>query len=732
MVPLKNCDSMNTIVSTSLGGGKGILDSRSSYYITLNFEEYIEYSECLLNELIRKIRSEYKLTQNIFSDRYDTCELLPCDEIKKIILKNLPFDPEENNYTFDDDHLHYALAQFSPLCRIDGGWLSGVVSLKEAFHASGSAILRIHSRAVGNGNIEDSRAYIFEQNVAQAGIVFPPVYSSEFAFDYRISEYAFKLPAFLLAISEFPSSFYAETLGINLIMSLLDMNEILKKNNQNFLCSTKSSADIVDAYDAIRTFLASVKESGDETDEYISKIKQGFFVTLNLIAEFLSCLKIDLLDSLRFSLHGKVLSIIDKLGTRPFGYHKKGKIGGQPIDYWFDPVRFTPENVLNELVKSRYVIPGKPDKSLFLTYLTKPNGPMFRIFSDKELILISDWIRDLPASRENFFKKELINSKEKSQLNISIPKIGLTIKNKPSKKYNLRELYFKLLHHDSNIDAWPQAKSFATNWLKKHSLNIKKGDLPIPFDIYSHKQLNAWLEHQHNEQVCSYCPLIDYPEETRDEVIDTTIQLAPLIYIDGAWLRRMARAGIVNTFVGNKLYHIFLDELGNGDVDLHHGNIYHSLVHSMGYDLPNFVTQKFSLSDIFKESAFKVPVFWLSISLFPRTFLSEILGLNLAMELSGIGGEYRRSGDVLRHYGFSSQFTDLHNTIDNIVSGHTAWALEAIKIHLDDMLQKGGNSLMQEHWHKVWVGYRSLRPPKSNSKFYVIESISRLFDIYKK
>jgi len=100
----------------------------------------------------------------------------------------------------------------------------------------------------------------------------------------------------------------------------------------------------------------------------------------------------------------------------------------------------------------------------------------------------------------------------------------------------------------------------------------------------------------------------------------------------------------------------------------------------------------------------------------------------LAIELSGIGGEYRRSGDVLRNYGFSSQFTDLHNTIDNIVSGHTAWALEAIKINLDDMLQKGGQSLMQEHWHKVWIGYRSLKIPKNNIKTYIIESRSRLFD----
>jgi hypothetical protein len=81
------------------------------------------------------------------------------------------------------------------------------------------------------------------------------------------------------------------------------------------------------------------------------------------------------------------------------------------------------------------------------------------------------------------------------------------------------------------------------------------------------------------------------------------------------------------------------------------------------------------------------------------------------MELSGVGGEYRRSADVLRHYGFSSMFTDLHNTIDNVVSGHTAWAIEAIKQHLDDILQKGGEQELAKHWERLWVGYRSLTPP---------------------
>jgi len=63
----------------------------------------------------------------------------------------------------------------------------------------------------------------------------------------------------------------------------------------------------------------------------------------------------------------------------------------------------------------------------------------------------------------------------------------------------------------------------------------------------------------------------------------------------------------------------------------------------MGIDIGKFTDKKFATSILFDEDDFKVPTFWLAISLFPHSFLPETLGLNLAMELYGVGGEYRRS-----------------------------------------------------------------------------------------
>ncbi|MFG6194394.1 iron-containing redox enzyme family protein [Nonomuraea sp. JJY05] len=91
--------------------------------------------------------------------------------------------------------------------------------------------------------------------------------------------------------------------------------------------------------------------------------------------------------------------------------------------------------------------------------------------------------------------------------------------------------------------------------------------------------------------------------------------------------------------------------------------------------------------------------------------MPEILGLNLAMELSGVGGGYRRAAAALRRYGYSTLFVDLHNTIDNVATGHAAWAADAIDTYLADLPRVLGPEGVTAAWERIRVGYRSLNPP---------------------
>jgi hypothetical protein len=130
----------------------------------------------------------------------------------------------------------------------------------------------------------------------------------------------------------------------------------------------------------------------------------------------------------------------------------------------------------------------------------------------------------------------------------------------------------------------------------------------------------------------------------------------------------------------------------------------------MAADLPPTGSWEFAHWPGFRDESFELPVYWLSIGRFPRTFLPEVLGLNLAMELSGVGGSYRRARIGLKKYGFSTRFVDIHNTIDNVATGHSAWAADAIDSY---MVALSGPEPRAQAWERVRIGYRSLNPPTS-------------------
>ncbi len=71
------------------------------------------------------------------------------------------------------------------------------------------------------------------------------------------------------------------------------------------------------------------------------------------------------------------------------------------------------------------------------------------------------------------------------------------------------------------------------------------------------------------------------------------------------------------------------------------------------------------------------------------------------------------SQKALRHYGYCSTFVDVHNTVDNMSTGHSTIALDAVKIHFDEMLERGGLEEVRRHWRLIWTGYRALTLPAS-------------------
>lgn len=109
-----------------------------------------------------------------------------------------------------------------------------------------------------------------------------------------------------------------------------------------------------------------------------------------------------------------------------------------------------------------------------------------------------------------------------------------------------------------------------------------------------------------------------------------------------------------------------------------------------------------------KDDSFRLPVYWLCLGKLPLTFMPEVLGMNLAMELSGVGDGYRDARHFLAAHGFSTQFVDLHNTIDNVSTGHSAWAADAIDKYMAGLLLYRDDGFAATQWQRIRMGYASL------------------------
>jgi hypothetical protein len=179
-------------------------------------------------------------------------------------------------------------------------------------------------------------------------------------------------------------------------------------------------------------------------------------------------------------------------------------------------------------------------------------------------------------------------------------------------------------------------------------------------------------------------------------------QAAPFNLIDGAWLQKIISVGPCDE-VHARLFSIWGDEAGNGQVNLNHCNVYDTLLKSVNIYMPPVKSREFIEQD-FLPGAFTQAVFQLSTGLFPDEFLPELLGMTLYLEweatptLLSIQHMYDR-----RH--INSHFYRMHVAIDNISAGHGALAKEAIKLYLEDKRNEGGEEAVQDAWQRIWNGY---------------------------
>lgn len=193
----------------------------------------------------------------------------------------------------------------------------------------------------------------------------------------------------------------------------------------------------------------------------------------------------------------------------------------------------------------------------------------------------------------------------------------------------------------------------------------------------------------------------------REEATWWLKQIAPVKYVDGAWLGHIGKVttpfGLRKTVKG--AWQILSEELGDGDLGKNHVHLYHKLLEDIapGFPTPEVADFGHPHHGLDELSVWKSAIAQLLVSLFPHEFLPEILGFNLHFE--AISLDTLMAGKELKEVGIDPYYFILHISIDNAHCGHSAIAIEVVCEYMDFIRRDEGREAAQKAWERLQAGY---------------------------
>ncbi|MEU9924924.1 iron-containing redox enzyme family protein [Streptomyces griseoluteus] len=605
----------------------------------------------------------------------------------------------------------------APLALVSGAWLQWLSAPGDFEVPVVLRILAVYADDVGAGHPHASRGSAFLELLRRLRLAEHAVPAARLTGDQRVPESAFVLPGLLLAMSRRPTEFRGELLGADLclrtvgLLPALTMVRRARPGECDWDAVDPSAPRRAGAERPDRQCRSLVDELvAEEGDRAADAVRRGFTGTLGALREWSEALYAELLAAGDPAFD--MAELMRQRSREGAVYHDQFQLEGKPLARWLAECRTDAGPLLDALARSKLVKPGRSSASALVRGLVGERGPMFRVFSPQDLNVIRRWIDSLPATSP---QEEPAESRTGTPVTpATLAKVATALRaghrapgRAPS---SVREAYHLLMRRTDTPALRSWAKIYVAGWLARSAHGMDERTMPLPAR-WGREGLRPWLQERHDRHGSEFEQNAEVPLPSREAVVDDTVQTAPLTLIDGSWLQGFTDYEQASSEIGHSLFETYWDELGNGEPRLNHPLIYRDVLKEMGVDPPPTASPEFARWPGFRDESFELPVYWLCVGRFPRTFLPEVLGLNLAMELSGVGGTYRRARLALKAYGFSTRFVDIHNTIDNVATGHSAWAADAVDTLMAALPDTSGAGGREQTWQRVRTGYRSLNPP---------------------
>jgi len=615
------------------------------------------------------------------------------ENLRSLKVSNIPALSES---LLSTDNLHKCIEQSASIPLTQPSWLQNISQVCCSQTKTAVQLFAIYLQLTQKGKY----CSLYESLLLAEGFKIPVLYSYSYSQQFELMPEVFDFSAIQLALRQFPRVFFAEILGFTLAyIQMPVLIEVCFPKHQlpaSLFEQRKQilQAQLIPLTECINDYLRLFPQ---QQQALWQKVQQGFWLYQLPMQRCRN--QFNQVLAIQLSPQQAVTKLFQQKVSSAFGHHHKIYLQNISLEQWLAGMPENSEKFLDALKQSNYVDRKNPLNSRLLT-LFDVKGPMFGVFNQAERLVIQNWLID---NRKNQFIAGTV--KVTASRIIQQRPYDKQEQKRGYQKLTTRELYYYFVNADLFPDVHPVAQEKVEKRLKYCTLFN-----PLPFKHYSHQQFDAYIAGIYQTEVSAYHALQGKPKISRAAYIWGIEQIAPMILIDGCWLQNSQILQHTNPEISEILFSIYCDEIGNGQLQHNHCYIFQELLDSLSIDVPPVYCTAFIKHSKFINSAFDLPSYMLALSLHSERFLPELLGLNMAIELSGLGKSYMQLIDDWNYWGIDSTIANIHISIDNFVSGHTFLAKKAIQLYLDNILKQSGDTKVRDrHWRRIYTGYASLR-----------------------
>jgi hypothetical protein len=599
--------------------------------------------------------------------------------------------------------------EFAPAGLTDGAWLQGVVRANVVENEVGMAAIK--QLMIRFGDPGSSESYVQRYGSLLRSLGVPPASISRWERDDAspCAEISYEHALLGIALGLFPAALRSETIGFNLWMAALGPCPLLERLADE-LRDQNANLQYFDMHErralrdsAIQGAVRCLEEIDGEVAR--ARLARGFAAAHSSYQRWEEAM---LGRNIPMSPRDFVLEMIRRKAHFALGHHTRLSFGGTKVEDLFRGGEAGHEELLDHLVSTGLIYPGAPDDSPFISHSISFDGPMFDVFTASEQRDLREWIISLKS-------KEAVQPKPSPVAlrgEYGYPQNPKNLHSYAMAHYGAISIQDQI-YYGSNSDQYPAVRLFARTMLDSFLLKLSnafKNDSRLaatPPPKWSERVIAELVVERHERNIQSRPKKNGGQPEKIPTPMNAPRPEKPSIAIafDGVWLQGFADVHRSDREEYGWLFRIYASEQGDGSMDWNHNRIMRNAVSNARPEamLPATDRRFYEFCDLNPMN-----LMLLAASLNTRHFMPELLGCNLGIEATGVGGSYLDSwrGFVSKtenHWAALSY--RLHNSIDNYVTGHTKWSLAAIQSFMA-RVEESAPAAVEAQWQRIWRVWR--------------------------